>query len=63
MIHDPIVDEVRAIRESIAAEHGHDLKAIVEDLRRQEHERGVPTLSLPPKPVQAGEKIVRRLRQ
>jgi len=44
MIRDTIVDEVRAIREAIAAEHGHDLKAIVEDLRRQEREQGVTTL-------------------
>lgn len=61
MIRDPIVDEVRAIREAIAAEHGYNVKAIVEDLRRQEREQGVPNLSFPPKRVPAGETTVRKV--
>ena len=36
MSKDPIVDEVRAARAAIAAEHGNDLKRIVAAFRRKE---------------------------
>jgi hypothetical protein len=38
MIEDPIVAEVRRQRRKHAAEHGNDLKRIVEALRKREHE-------------------------
>lgn len=34
MIRDPIVDEVRAIRDQIAKENDYDLKKIVESIRK-----------------------------
>jgi hypothetical protein len=34
MITDPIVDEVRAIRDSIAKEHDYDIDSIFESFRR-----------------------------
>lgn len=36
MSKDPIVEEVRAARAAIAAEHGNDLKRIIAALRRKE---------------------------
>ena len=36
MPKDPIVEEVRAIRAAIAAEHGSDLDAIIRALKRKE---------------------------
>ena len=36
MWRDPIVEEVRAIRAAIAKEHGNDLRALVNALRRKE---------------------------
>ena len=36
MSKDPIVDEVRAARAAIAAEHGNDLKKIIAAFRRKE---------------------------
>ncbi len=36
MPKDPIVEEVRAIRAAIAAEHGNDLDAIIRALKRKE---------------------------
>jgi hypothetical protein len=36
MSKDPIVDEVRAIRAKIAAEHGNDLGAIIRALKQKE---------------------------
>jgi len=38
MVEDPIVAEVRRHREEHAAEHGNDLKRIVEALRKRECE-------------------------
>lgn len=38
MIEDPIVAEVRRHRKKHAAEHGNDLKRIVEALRKRERE-------------------------
>jgi hypothetical protein len=49
MAADSIVDEVRAIREAIAREHGDDVDSIVEALRRQQADRKCPVVSLPPK--------------
>ncbi|MBX7104738.1 MAG: hypothetical protein K1X57_11700 [Gemmataceae bacterium] len=36
MIRDPIVDEVRAIREELAAKFNFDIRRIVEDARRRQ---------------------------
>jgi hypothetical protein len=54
MYQDPIVDEVRAIRATIAREHGNDLKAIIAALKRKEGADGRRVVSFavmqPPKP-------------
>lgn len=36
MATDPIVEEVRQIRDAIAREHGYDVRAIVRALQQQE---------------------------
>ncbi len=36
MVHDPIVDEVRAIREELAARFDFDIRKIVEDAQRRQ---------------------------
>ncbi|WP_438013776.1 hypothetical protein WMF18_22890 [Sorangium sp. So ce315] len=46
MISDPLVDEVRAIRDAIAKEHDYDIDAIFEELRRLEAS-GRPTVPPP----------------
>lgn len=38
MIEDPIVAEIRRYREALAAEHGNNLRRIVETLRKRERE-------------------------
>ena len=40
MIDDPIVNEIRKIRQTYAEEFNNDLHSICEDLRRQECESG-----------------------
>jgi hypothetical protein len=49
MIHDTIVDEVRAIREEIAREHNYDLDAIFRTLQRLEAQSDWPHVSLSPR--------------
>ena len=40
MIDDPMVNEIRRIRQAYAARFNNNLHAICEDLRRQERESG-----------------------
>ena len=44
---DPIVEEIRKIRDAHAAKFQFDLHAICEDLRKQEKTCGHPVVSLP----------------
>jgi hypothetical protein len=48
---DPIVDEVRAIRDEYAKSLGYDLEAIVADLRSRQEQHPERVVSLPPKRV------------
>lgn len=49
MWKDPIVEEVRRIREEHAARFDYDLKAIYEDLKKTERQSGRRIVTLPPK--------------
>lgn len=49
MWRDPIVEEVRQLREQYAAQFNHDLKAICRDLRRRQSEGGRKVVALPSK--------------
>jgi hypothetical protein len=51
MREDPIVQEIRKIREAHAARFNYDLKAICKDLKRKEEDCGHPIVSFPPKRV------------
>jgi len=51
MAQDPIIEEIRAIRDEFAKEHGYDVKAIVAALQREEAESGLQVVSLPPKRI------------
>lgn len=48
---DPIVDEVRRIRDEYAARFDYDLNAIYDDLKRIERENPNPRVSLGPRRV------------
>jgi hypothetical protein len=45
---DPIVEEIRKIREEHAARFNYDLDAIYEDCKKSERELGLPLVNLPP---------------
>ncbi len=49
MPRDLIVEEVRAIREAFAKEHGYSVKAIVRALQKEQAESGRRLVSLAPK--------------
>ena len=46
---DPIVEEIRKVREEHAARFNYDLRAIAEDLRKRQAEGGHKVVSLPPR--------------
>ena len=49
MSRDPIVDEVRAIKEKLAARFNFDVRAIGEDARKRQGKDGRTVVSPPPK--------------
>ena len=51
MIHDPIVEEIREIRQEYAAQFNHDIDAICEDLRRKQQQSGRKVVSRKPRPA------------
>ena len=52
MWEDPIVEEVRKVREAHAARFNYDLWAIYRDLKEQERKSGRAFVSYPPRRVQ-----------
>lgn len=53
---DPIVEEVRKIRDEHAARFNYDIDAIFEDFKRFEKELGIPLVSLAPKRISGSGK-------
>ena len=58
MWKDPIVEEVRKVREEYLAQFNYDLDAVFKDLKRIERESGRKTCSFKPKPTQEIRKAV-----
>lgn len=56
MWNDPIVAEVRKIREAHAAKFNYDLDAIYRDLKSKEQASGRSYVRYPPRPTRAGGK-------
>jgi hypothetical protein len=53
MARDPIVEEVRRVREEYIASHNYDLDAIYRDLKESEGKSGHRVVSPPPKRLKA----------
>lgn len=51
MKHDPIVEEIRAIREAYAAQFNWDLKALYDDIKKLEEMSNKPHRRLTPKRI------------
>jgi len=64
MNENPIVEEVHRIREEMLAEHGGDLKALIESLRQKTDEAaraGRRVVTLPPRPAQPHPPVTRKV--
>jgi len=60
MNEDPIIAEIRRIREAHAAKFNYDLDAIVADLKAKERASGRKVVSLPPKRIAPAAKKPRK---
>jgi hypothetical protein len=60
MTQDPIIEEVRSIRDTYAKEHGYDVKKIVRALQKEEAESGREVVSLPPKRLIVEDQVTRK---
>lgn len=58
MWKDPIVEEVRKVRQEHAARFGYDLKAIYDDLKAKEKLGSRKVVSLPPKRLKKREGVL-----
>lgn len=54
MWHDPIVEEIRRVRDEHARKFGYDLHAICEDFRKKQAESGGKVVSRQPRRPQKG---------
>jgi hypothetical protein len=59
MWEDPLVDEVRQVREKHAARFGYDLRKIYLDLKKQEKASGQQFVSYRPRRVTPQKKVKR----
>jgi hypothetical protein len=49
---DPIVDEIRRVRDAHAAMFNYDLDAIFQDIKEQEKKSGLKFVSYPPRKIE-----------
>jgi hypothetical protein len=62
MTDDPIVAEVRRVRDAHAARFNYDLDAIFEDIQRMQRESGRTYVSFPPRRISPAEQEAARIR-
>ena len=53
MWKDPVVEEIRAVRDAYAKRFNYNIDAICEDLRRQEKESGRELVTLKPRRLES----------
>jgi hypothetical protein len=56
-MNDPIVDEVRRVRDGHAARFNYDLDAIFRDIKEQERKSGRKFVSFPPRKVEPNKAL------
>jgi len=56
MSRDPIVDEVRAVRDAIAREYDYDVKKLAEALREEHRKSGCEVVHLSPRRIPTARK-------
>ncbi|MBI3467881.1 MAG: hypothetical protein HY000_33150 [Planctomycetes bacterium] len=56
-MNDPIVDEVRRVRDAHAARFNYDLEAIFQDIKDQERKSGRKFVSFPPRKAEPNQPL------
>jgi hypothetical protein len=56
-MNDPIVDEVRRVRDAHAAKFNYDLDALYQDIKEQEKKSGLKFVSFPPRTIEPDQKV------
>ena len=56
MYRDPIVDEVRAVRDAIARDYEYDVKKLADALREEQRKSGRKVVHLPPRRMPTARK-------
>jgi hypothetical protein len=56
-MNDPIVDEVRRVRDEYAARFGYDLDAIFQDIKEQEKKSGREFVSFPASGIEPNQAL------
>ncbi len=56
-MNDPIVDEVRRVRDAHAAKFNYDLDAIFQDVKEQEKKSGLKFVSYPPRRTEPSQTL------
>jgi len=56
-MNDPIVDEVRRVRDAHAAMFNYDLDAIFQDIKEQERKSGLKFVSFPPRRTEPNQAL------
>jgi hypothetical protein len=56
-MNDPIVDEVRRVRDAHAAKFNYDLDAIFQDVKEQEKKSGLKFVSYPPRRTEPNQAL------
>ncbi len=57
MKDDPIIDEIRQVRETHAARFNYDLRAIYHDLKKQEKQSHRTFITSPPRHIQPADSL------
>ena len=60
-MNDPIVDEVRRVRDAHAAMFNYDLDAIFQDIKEQEKKSGLKFVSYPPRRTEPNSYVVSKV--
>lgn len=57
MFDDPIIEEVRRIRDQLASRFNYDVKAIGEHYRAMQEQEAIPVVTLAPRPPAISDEV------
>ena len=57
MLNDPIVDEIRSIRDAYAKQFNYNIEAIIKDIKDKQKSSNFKCITLPPKRLKQNENM------